>query len=63
MQWVRMLAAISLTMVGASAAVPFTGDARHGKALFLQYRCIECHAILGEGGKLAADLGPRLDRA
>lgn len=62
MHWIGAVAVINLTLVGVSAA-PVSGDASRGKTLFVEYRCIECHAIMGQGGKLAADLGTRLDRA
>ncbi len=33
-----------------------TGDVIVGKLLFTKKRCVECHAIRGRGGNVAADL-------
>lgn len=40
----------------------FEADSKRGAALFREQQCINCHAVAGEGGHTAPDLGRRLDR-
>jgi mono/diheme cytochrome c family protein len=42
---------------GAQTAPPSSGDAAHGKAVFLNDGCYECHGTIGQG---ARGPGPRL---
>lgn len=44
------------------ADVPLPGDARLGAKVFREQKCVVCHAINGEGGTAAPDLGKRLGR-
>lgn len=48
----------SLALAGAS----FEADSTRGAALFREQGCTNCHAVNGQGAKLAPDLGQRLDR-
>lgn len=45
-------------VAGRTYAVP--GNPRRGEELFTQKRCVECHAVHGEGGKVGPDLGVEL---
>ena len=56
-----MVAALLATSAARAAGVP-AGDAQAGARLFETQRCIQCHSVNGRGGKLAADLGQRIDR-
>src|SRR5437016_3163061 len=49
-------------LLWAGRALAFEGDAYRGAALLEKNRCTERHAIRGEGGKLAPDLGTRTSR-
>src|SRR5512139_2903470 len=44
---------------GKETAFITPGSPREGKRVFMAKGCIKCHAIRGEGGKEAADLGKR----
>jgi cytochrome c2 len=44
-------------------AATLDGDAHRGAAFFRTQMCINCHALKGEGGHDAPDLGRRYDRA
>ena len=46
----------------APADTVFSGDARRGEQIFRSESCVGCHSLNGEGGKLAPDLGKRIDR-
>jgi cytochrome c551/c552 len=52
----------------ATFGVPFcltagpAADARRGSEFFRSQFCVNCHAVRGEGGKVAPDLGQRYDR-
>lgn len=41
--------------VGAQSARPFPGDPIAGRRLFVERRCVRCHAIWGTGGTLGPD--------
>ena len=43
-------------------AATVSADSARGTALFQSLRCVECHSINGEGGKVGPDLGKRIDR-
>lgn len=57
--WI-MAGAIAGCSAFAADIVP--GDAQRGAQLFETQQCIQCHSINGRGGKLAPDLGRRIDR-
>src|SRR4029079_9898578 len=47
----------------ASAAAPLISvDSARGERLFQSEGCVQCQSIEGKGGKLAPDLGKRIDR-
>lgn len=56
----RLLLALILAASALPAAV--SGDAARGAQVFKDQRCVTCHAIRGEGGKSAPDLGRRGSR-
>jgi mono/diheme cytochrome c family protein len=39
------------------------GDSARGQKLFVAERCVQCHSIVGTGGKTAPDLGKQVDRS
>jgi mono/diheme cytochrome c family protein len=45
----RLFLLLSIAATLASAQSP-TGDAKHGKELFLSYACYSCHSFDGHGG-------------
>lgn len=53
-----------IVTVGISPAFPAapTADARRGAEFFRTQMCVNCHAVEGEGGNKAPDLGRRFDR-
>lgn len=55
MRWVLFLG-----VVAAAAAVqepaPLQGDPARGRRVFIKKKCVECHAVLGSGGKVGPDL-------
>jgi mono/diheme cytochrome c family protein len=53
-----VLTAFSLALHGASVAA----DSARGAQLFETLSCVQCHSVNGTGGKIAPDLGRRLDR-
>src|SRR5437773_4286870 len=59
----RTLRVIALAMAVAGAALPQPRvDSQRGEQLFQSEGCIQCHSIEGKGGKIAPDLGKRIDR-
>src|SRR5579859_2854430 len=60
--WSIRLVAISGLAVTAAAAPSISVDSQRGERLFQSEGCIQCHSIGGKGGKLAPDLGRRMDR-
>ena len=63
MSTVRVSVAGALLSCSVFAATMIPGDARRGEQLFHSEQCIQCHSFKGEGGKIAPDLGSRIDRA
>jgi mono/diheme cytochrome c family protein len=62
---VRFVTYMTAALLAAPAgkAAGFTaGDAQAGGDLFETQHCIQCHSVNGRGGKLAPDLGQKLDR-
>src|SRR3954469_13203186 len=55
---------IALTAFGAATAPAQTQpvDSQRGELLFQSQGCAQCHSVDGRGGKLAPDLGKRIDR-
>ena len=58
----RYLTAASLCWASADAQVRggayfLSGDAKAGMQAFFDKGCARCHAVLGEGGRTAPDLG------
>jgi cytochrome c2 len=47
---------------GAQAAIEIAGDSARGAKLFETERCVQCHSINGQGGKIGPDLGKVIDR-
>jgi mono/diheme cytochrome c family protein len=43
-------------------AATIAADSARGAALFESLSCVQCHSINGKGGKVAPDLGRRIDR-
>lgn len=60
--WSIRLVAISGLAVTAAAAPSISVDSQRGERLFQSEGCIQCHSVGGKGGKLAPDLGRRMDR-
>ena len=58
---IRFVAFVSLA-VSAAPVQPISVDSQRGERLFRTEGCIQCHSIAGKGGKLAPDLGRRIDR-
>jgi len=56
------LALICLTSMTAANAATVAADSVRGERLFTSLSCIQCHSVNGVGGKVAADLGRRIDR-
>ena len=50
-----MLGLLSAPAVHAQTAPPFPGDPIAGRRLFVERRCVRCHAIWGNGGTLGPD--------
>jgi mono/diheme cytochrome c family protein len=46
----------------AIQAATVAADSERGEQLFGSLSCIQCHSINGKGGKVAVDLGRRIDR-
>ncbi len=57
----RMFMIAAAAAAVASAAVPL-GDATRGANLFREQKCISCHSLNGEGGKVGPDLGRTVSR-
>jgi mono/diheme cytochrome c family protein len=55
------LAALTLTIGAASAqqASPPSGNLEHGKALYRETGCYQCHGLAGQGAPMT---GPRVSR-
>lgn len=51
-----------ITVLGMAAQVLAAPDARRGAEFFRTQMCVNCHAIEGQGGSTAPDLGRRFDR-
>jgi mono/diheme cytochrome c family protein len=53
-----------LTASTAWAALPpiIPGDSARGAHLFESERCVQCHSVNGQGGKMALDLSAHVDR-
>jgi mono/diheme cytochrome c family protein len=60
--WRARLGAMTILWTAAAAARPIVVDSQRGERLFESEGCIQCHSIAGKGGKLAPDLGKRIDR-
>jgi mono/diheme cytochrome c family protein len=53
---------IFLASMAATHAANIAADSARGEKLFASLSCIQCHSVNGVGGKVAADLGRRIDR-
>ena len=42
----------------AQAPVNLTGNAEHGKQIFVSYGCYQCHGYVGQGGAAGVRIGP-----
>jgi mono/diheme cytochrome c family protein len=62
MRIVRLIAVASFA-ASAAAPQPASVDSQRGEGLFESEGCIHCHSIEGRGGKIAPDLGKRIDRS
>jgi len=51
-----------VSILVASMATMHAADSGRGERLFTSLSCIQCHSVNGAGGKVAADLGRRIDR-
>ncbi len=58
---IRPLLIFLATITGAHAAT-LAADSGRGERLFTSLSCIQCHSVNGVGGRVAADLGRRIDR-
>lgn len=63
MRYTLPAALLTMALHSAYAALPIPGDPSRGAQIFKQYKCVACHAVDGEGGKSAPDLGKRNARA
>jgi mono/diheme cytochrome c family protein len=61
MRSIRLLVIATLA-AGASGARSLSADSQRGERLFQSEGCIHCHSVNGAGGKIAPDLGRRIDR-
>jgi mono/diheme cytochrome c family protein len=60
---ISLLAMIAgFAVAGAQAAVEVAGNSTRGAKLFETERCVQCHSINGQGGKVGPDLGKIIDR-
>src|SRR5256884_5280519 len=53
---------MALITAAAEGATFPSADSLRGARVFTDQSCIQCHSINGEGGKIAPDLGKRIDR-
>jgi cytochrome c551/c552 len=53
---------IFVASMAAAHAATLAADSARGEKLFTSLSCIQCHSVNGAGGKVAADLGRRIDR-
>src|SRR5258705_2938270 len=60
--WIVRLIAVASFAASAAAPQPLAVDSQRGERLFQSEGCIQCHSIEGKGGKIAPDLGKRIDR-
>jgi mono/diheme cytochrome c family protein len=58
---IRFLLASLLSIVSLEGAT-LAADSERGEQLFTGLSCIQCHSVNGKGGKIAVDLGRRIDR-
>jgi len=54
---------LALLACGSTFGAAWNADARRGAEFFRSQMCVNCHAVKGEGGHEAPDLGRRYDRA
>lgn len=60
----RLFTAVLLPLVAGAATLPIIpGDSKQGEKLFETERCVRCHSINGKGGRMAPDLGRKVDRS
>src|SRR6266545_4052147 len=60
MRSVGLIAMASLAAAAAPRSISV--DSLRGERLFESEGCMQCHSIAGKGGKIAPDLGKRIDR-
>ena len=60
--WTTRLVAVASLAASAFGAPLRSVDSLRGEQLFRSEGCIQCHSVDGKGGKLAPDLGKRIDR-
>jgi len=59
---IRSIVTMALITAAAEGATFPSADSLRGESVFTDQFCIQCHSINGEGGKIAPDLGKRIDR-
>src|SRR6059036_2218449 len=59
---VRSIVTMAVITAAAQGATFPSADSLRGERVFTDQSCIQCHSINGGGGKIAPDLGKRIDR-
>ena len=62
MRLLSILPAVGFLAMASGDAATLAADSARGERLFASLSCVECHSVNGQGGRIAADLGARLDR-
>ncbi len=62
MNRITLLLLAAAWLVPLAKTAPFDADATRGASFFQTQMCVNCHAIRGQGGTQAPDLGRRFDR-
>jgi len=59
MKVLRFALCLLLCSLSVAYAATIPGDASRGQIVFQQQRCVQCHSVNGEGGKIGPDLSAR----